>query len=1181
VGAKAGVLAVLVIAIALALSAASAAPADPWIGNWKSIDVDGSNQTLRISKRADGTYAVVLHDDSATLCDGIAAAGVGVGTVSGNAIAGTVAITCADGRLAGTFPFKGTYDPKTDTFTDGLGVVWSRVTSPPPPKATPLPLGRLVLTAAEAPGLKPRSAGPAAARKALARWLRPARLPAFVASQTQVARFARGSTELWSIAFVMKSTAAARAATRALGRAGHGQRVRLGAGGFVVARPGHPHVVLWWRGRVLAATSLSTDRGREAVRTIALDYSGLQDARIARSLAQTAWTRALDRVGAQGRVSRSAALEMFAVAYGTLPGSRRPSGPAGRVPDGTVAARHVIGIWRTLNAAQRTAAASRLGITGVGPTKKPGRLAARRLVPTTAAAAAAAAILGDPNFVPNAELQKQADFFAKAIGANINRKLGLAIVAGGTTTAVGEANGDAVQMDENGGVSVFGPICRIRLTVSGQKTSIAYRSYIVAHEVMHCFQFDITPGALVELPDWLIEGMAEWAGVKLTQSFEAADWYQKYLFTCRDTPLFERTYDATGFYGHVDDAVGPFWSRVAGVLTAGGNAQSYTAAGGGTEQFLDTWAPSIFLRPDLGLAWYATSPLELAGAYCDRKPVLDNWVENVPPYQLEALRLEPDPPADRPLLHVQAARGHARIADGFAVDNADLQDSWFCVRGECRCPPDTAGFPPPAQLMILPAHVGVTGGPTGEVVRLTFVSLKDYCHEKQKPPPPPCPAHRLTQAAQACPAGGHSPPGPGETFNPKEDPPEPLQCYGHGCARSVADPHLSPFDSPWYDFQGAGEFTLVKSTSDDLEIQVRQQPWPGPQNKTVAQNVAVAMRVAGDRVGVYKGNPLVVRVNRRPVLLGKKDLRLPGGGTIKPLPEGQLDVVWPDSSAVRVVPTGDLSTDVIVSLAVSRQGRVRGLLGNDDPTSSDADDFTTRGGRRLDQELVRGTGRRAYNLLYHVFGESWRITQKSSLFDYARGQSTGTFTDRRFPARILSPEALDARQRRNAEAVCRRMRLTSARVFRNCVLDVASTGFFSFAVSASTAERSARLAKNAPKPIPRKPGATVRWAGKTYTFRPSSSQDGCDVDSKDIRFSVQFTRSPGRKVVFGFKLVVVKGTKDGTYKTGVGAVFEIEYQVPVEIENLTVTLSGLRTRGTFSGNASTPGKEPVSGSFSC
>ncbi len=46
-------------------------------------------------------------------------------------------------------------------------------------------------------------------------------------------------------------------------------------------------------------------------------------------------------------------------------------------------------------------------------------------------------------------------------------------------------------------------------------------------------------------------------------------------------------------------------------------------------------------------------------------------------------------------------------------------------------------------------------------------------------------------------------------------------------AGSYGDPHQMTFSRAEYDFQAAGEFTLVKSTTDDLEVQVRQEPFPG------------------------------------------------------------------------------------------------------------------------------------------------------------------------------------------------------------------------------------------------------------------------------------------------------------------------------------------------------------------
>ena len=58
---------------------------------------------------------------------------------------------------------------------------------------------------------------------------------------------------------------------------------------------------------------------------------------------------------------------------------------------------------------------------------------------------------------------------------------------------------------------------------------------------------------------------------------------------------------------------------------------------------------------------------------------------------------------------------------------------------------------------------------------------------------------------------------------------------------SVGDPHLRTHDGLWYDFQGAGEFVLVRSVDGAAEVQVRQEPPSDARMVTV--NTAVAMRL--------------------------------------------------------------------------------------------------------------------------------------------------------------------------------------------------------------------------------------------------------------------------------------------------------------------------------------------------
>jgi hypothetical protein len=114
---------------------------------------------------------------------------------------------------------------------------------------------------------------------------------------------------------------------------------------------------------------------------------------------------------------------------------------------------------------------------------------------------------------------------------------------------------------------------------------------------------------------------------------------------------------------------------------------------------------------------------------------------------------------------------------------------------------------------------------------------------------------------------------------------------------SFGDPHIRTPDGLDFDFQAAGEFIAVASTRDDLVIQVRYEPSSGA--STVSNTTAVAMNVAGDRVGIYLGQTPPLRLNGQPVALRDPSLPLGNGGRV--LRDGsRYLVVWPDGSAVLV-----------------------------------------------------------------------------------------------------------------------------------------------------------------------------------------------------------------------------------------------------------------------------------------
>src|SRR5262249_49903702 len=155
----------------------------------------------------------------------------------------------------------------------------------------------------------------------------------------------------------------------------------------------------------------------------------------------------------------------------------------------------------------------------------------------------------------------------------------------------------------------------------------------------------------------------------------------------------------------------------------------------------------------------------------------------------------------------------------------------------------------------------------------------------------------------------------------------------------------------------------------------------------------------------------------------KRARRLPHGGSVR-LVDRQVEVRWPDGSLVRVMEVFGLGVDVLP--AAARQGTLTGMFGNFD-TNPD-NDFATRSGQQLDADKVP----RSYPLLYRVFGDSWRIKQSESLFDYAPGQSTRTFTDRKRPHRLTAADLLSPRQLRLATRYCRSLHITKRQAFQAC-----------------------------------------------------------------------------------------------------------------------------------------------------
>lgn len=283
-----------------------------------------------------------------------------------------------------------------------------------------------------------------------------------------------------------------------------------------------------------------------------------------------------------------------------------------------------------------------------------------------------------------------------------------------------------------------------------------------------------------------------------------------------------------------------------------------------------------------------------------------------------------------------------------------------------------------------------------------------------------------------------------------------------GAAAHEGDPHLTTVNGVHYDFQGAGEFTVLRDY-DGLEIQTRQSPIsttfnPGADPHDglatcVSLNTAVAARVGKHRVsyepnisGVPDPSGMQLRVDGVLKTLGPAGIDLGDGGRIvsSPAAAGAIEVDFPDETAMFVTPGWWPSQSKwYLNVDVSHTPALEGVLG------------VIRPGAWL-PSLPNGASmgsmpaalHQRYLDLYKKFAPAWRVTNKTSLFDYKPGTSTATFTFPTWPLEnppcvLPKNPPVKPANLRIAEEACRRVE--NKRRHADCVFDVRVTGNLGFA----------------------------------------------------------------------------------------------------------------------------------------
>ncbi len=278
---------------------------------------------------------------------------------------------------------------------------------------------------------------------------------------------------------------------------------------------------------------------------------------------------------------------------------------------------------------------------------------------------------------------------------------------------------------------------------------------------------------------------------------------------------------------------------------------------------------------------------------------------------------------------------------------------------------------------------------------------------------------------------------------PSETPGTPCQT---ACPDSNGDPHLRTVNRYKYDFQAAGEFTLIRNADSSIEIQARQEPYhalgPSPFN-AVSINTAVAARDNGHRIGVYM-TPAGLALHVDGALVDPASLPdLGGGASIESVTAG-FKIGFPDGTVLAVLSVSPWGVNAIVQPSDSLRSSAAGLLGPITPGGMGVPALP--GGSQLPAAPDRAT---RDTVLYGQFADAWRVTDTTTLFDYDPGKSTATYTDRAFPSDVARAalEAANASpnpdQLAAAQSAC--AAVTDPDLLSDCEFDVYATGDDGFA----------------------------------------------------------------------------------------------------------------------------------------
>ena len=539
---------------------------------------------------------------------------------------------------------------------------------------------------------------------------------------------------------------------------------------------------------------------------------------------------------------------------------------------------------------------------------------------------------------------------------------------------------------------------------------------MLTHELIHCYQFAVVGDIYnsAAMPSWIMEGTADYLAVDDTGTVgpgDAGAW-QDYLTA--EVSLTNRNYDAMGYYALLAHLGRDLWGKMATAWKAAANSLNRSDAfiyvlHGDDSDVRAHWAESYVNNS----AWQDPWVLPGLGAPVDTSALQHEITALAAPGWNGILGSR-----SNTLLSVNATSGEvmtiatyglASVHDFQGHISVDFQSESFCTVESCVCPAGTAlaGQDVATRQLSIPAIVAVNAPNApdpGTKYAVISSTLEDLCKRPATPAPQP-----------------QTNKGP----------------CGSNCTNSNGDPHMLTVSKNRYDFQAAGEFTLLNSADGSLDIQARQEP-VGKGYASI--NTAIAAKVGSHRVGVYMTqNGLEAHLDGSPLDLTAEPKDLGGGARIAAIANG-FEIDFADGTKLWAVSVGPYGINAQISPSESLRTSGVGLLGPVVPGGLGVPALPD--GTRLPAE----TDATQYSaVLYGQFADAWRLTDATTLFDYDSGKTTASYTVKPYPDAPKYQTLTDLSSDQTAAGTSACSAITDQGLHDECVFDVGVTGQAGFA----------------------------------------------------------------------------------------------------------------------------------------